>query len=109
MFSFFHRNPTIRYFFLKCNIPFFCRATSFGLFAYVYSHNIEYAPPQYLLLLRRNGVTEATPSPENQWFSNFEIKLPNEHPANGVLFFLEQGTGIEPASVAWEATVLPMN
>lgn len=23
--------------------------------------------------------------------------------------FLEQGTGIEPASVAWEATVLPMN
>ena len=24
-------------------------------------------------------------------------------------FFLEQGTGIEPASVAWEATVLPMN
>ena len=24
-------------------------------------------------------------------------------------FFLEQGTGIEPASVAWEATILPMN
>ena len=23
--------------------------------------------------------------------------------------FLEQGTGIEPASVAWEATILPMN
>ena len=22
---------------------------------------------------------------------------------------MEQGTGIEPASVAWEATVLPMN
>ena len=27
----------------------------------------------------------------------------------GTLFFLEQGTGIEPASVAWEATILPMN
>ncbi len=27
----------------------------------------------------------------------------------GWLCFLEQGTGIEPASVAWEATVLPMN
>ena len=27
----------------------------------------------------------------------------------GNLLFLEQGTGIEPASVAWEATVLPMN
>ena len=24
-------------------------------------------------------------------------------------FVLEQGTGIEPASVAWEATILPMN
>ena len=24
-------------------------------------------------------------------------------------FFLEQGTGIEPASVAWEATILLMN
>ena len=30
------------------------------------------------------------------------------HP-NGWHLFLEQGTGIEPASVAWEATVLPMN
>ena len=26
-----------------------------------------------------------------------------------VFCFMEQGTGIEPASVAWEATVLPMN
>lgn len=26
----------------------------------------------------------------------------------GVSFFLEQGTGIEPASSAWEADVLPM-
>ena len=25
------------------------------------------------------------------------------------VFVLEQGTGIEPASVAWEATILPMN
>ncbi len=27
----------------------------------------------------------------------------------GCCFVLEQGTGIEPASVAWEATILPMN
>ena len=27
----------------------------------------------------------------------------------GWISFLEQGTGIEPASVAWEATILPMN
>ena len=25
------------------------------------------------------------------------------------LLLMEQGTGIEPASVAWEATILPMN
>ena len=29
--------------------------------------------------------------------------------SDGVAFCLEQGTGIEPASVAWEATILPMN
>ena len=27
----------------------------------------------------------------------------------GCCFVLEQGTGIDPASVAWEATILPMN
>ena len=27
----------------------------------------------------------------------------------GVPLLMEQGTGIEPASVAWEATILPMN
>ena len=29
--------------------------------------------------------------------------------ANGGLFILEQATGIEPASAAWEAAILPMN
>ena len=32
------------------------------------------------------------------------------HLPNGkCIFLLEQATGVEPASVAWEATVLPMN
>ena len=30
-------------------------------------------------------------------------------PADKRDFLLEQGTGIEPALVAWEATVLPIN
>ena len=29
--------------------------------------------------------------------------------SEGCFFAMEQATGIEPASVAWEATVLPMN
>lgn len=34
--------------------------------------------------------------------------LQKEEYRKAVLFLLEQGTGIEPASTAWEAVVLPM-
>ena len=36
------------------------------------------------------------------------FRTQKQHPI-GCCFVLEQGTGIEPASVAWEATILPMN
>ena len=37
-----------------------------------------------------------------------EYLLQKEQHRKAVLFLLEQGTGIEPASTAWEAVVLPM-
>ena len=37
-----------------------------------------------------------------------EYLLQKEKHRFAVLFLLEQGTGIEPASTAWEAVVLPM-
>ncbi len=37
-----------------------------------------------------------------------ECLLQKEKHRFAVLFLLEQGTGIEPASTAWEAVVLPM-
>ncbi len=45
---------------------------------------------------------------KNHW--KYSIFLKTELPQNFLWeFVLEQGTGIEPASVAWEATILPMN
>ena len=34
--------------------------------------------------------------------------LQKEKTANGGLFLLEQGTGVEPALTAWEAAVIPI-
>ena len=42
-------------------------------------------------------------------YNSYRRKTKQHHPQGVVLFILEQGTGIEPASVAWEATILPMN
>ena len=38
---------------------------------------------------------------------NFRITNKENHP-DGVVFLLEQGTGVEPAFTAWEAVVLPI-
>ena len=40
---------------------------------------------------------------------DMKIRLPESIAFRQPQYILEQGTGIEPASVAWEATVLPMN
>ena len=51
----------------------------------------------------KNGIAEAIPFLScPTMFSYRELPF-------GWLCFLEQGTGIEPASSAWEADVLPMN
>ena len=41
-------------------------------------------------------------------FDSCHIEKKKDTP-DGMSSCLEQGTGIEPASVAWEATILPMN
>lgn len=44
------------------------------------------------------------------FFKKFREKTAKKQASeNGCLKSMEQGTGIEPASVAWEATILPMN
>ena len=37
------------------------------------------------------------------------LEATEKRPAKASRFGVEQDTGIEPASVAWEATILPMN
>ena len=36
-------------------------------------------------------------------------RVPQKSTRQQRVLFVEQDTGIEPASVAWEATILPMN
>ena len=43
------------------------------------------------------------------WFDSLPFFQNKNSIPMGCCFVLEQGTGIEPASVAWEATILPMN
>ena len=40
-----------------------------------------------------------------EWFDSLPLQKNNSPPV-GVLLFLEQGTGVEPASEAWEATII---
>ena len=42
------------------------------------------------------------------WFDSLPYFLQKEKHPGGVLFILEQDTGVEPAFTAWEAVVLPI-